>query len=128
MKQRREKRNYKPSLHFIGRTAKPAGGPGLTGVSFSHRLRGEQEAVLVNERVVETVHLSVHLGWRLVQKCRGGAVGETNVATLITSRFFSTRGFPPESTVRCGSLGVLILTPEPSWRRAPLFILSSQTL
>lgn len=34
--------------------------PGLTGVSFSDGLRGEQEAVLVNEGVVKAVHLSVH--------------------------------------------------------------------
>lgn len=33
---------------------------GLTGVSFSHRLGGEQEAVLVDEGVMETIYLPVH--------------------------------------------------------------------
>lgn len=33
---------------------------GLTGVSFSHRLGGEQEAVLVDDGVMETIHLPVH--------------------------------------------------------------------
>ena len=32
----------------------------LTGMSFSNRLRGEQEAVFLNERVVKPVHLTVH--------------------------------------------------------------------
>lgn len=33
---------------------------GLTGVSFSDRLWGEQEAVLLDEGVMEAVHLSIH--------------------------------------------------------------------
>lgn len=33
---------------------------GLTGVSFSHRLRGEQEAVLFDDGVMETIYLPVH--------------------------------------------------------------------
>lgn len=32
----------------------------LTRVSFSHRLGGEQEAVLLDQGVVEAVHLPVH--------------------------------------------------------------------
>lgn len=36
----------------------------LTGVSFSHRLGREEEAVLLGERVVEeTVQLAVHPSW-----------------------------------------------------------------
>lgn len=33
---------------------------GLTGVSFPHGLGGEQEAVLLDDGVVEAVHLPVH--------------------------------------------------------------------
>lgn len=32
----------------------------LTGMSFPNRLRGEQEAVLFNDGVMETIYLPVH--------------------------------------------------------------------